>query len=47
VSQLGTTLEGIEALVGEGKLEPVKAGRHVRLDRAAVDALANDRFGSS
>ena len=47
VSQLGTTLEGIEALVAEGKLDPVKAGRHVRLDRAAVDALANDRFGTS
>ena len=46
VSQLGTTLEGIEALVSEGKLDPVKAGRHVRLDRAAVEALVKDRAGS-
>ena len=46
VSQLGTTLEGIEALVAEGKLDPVKAGRHVRLDRAAVEALVKDRAGS-
>ena len=45
VIQLGTTLEGIEALVSEGKLDPVKAGRHVRLDRAAVEALAKDRAG--
>ncbi|MDO8680786.1 MAG: excisionase family DNA-binding protein, partial [Acidobacteriota bacterium] len=42
VSQLGSTLEGIEALVSEGKLDPVKAGRHVRLERAAVDALAKN-----
>ena len=44
VTQLGTTLEGIESLVSEGKLDPVKAGRHVRLERAAVDALAKDRL---
>ena len=44
VSQLGTTLEGIEALVSDGKLDPVKAGRHVRLERAAVDALVKDRL---
>lgn len=37
---LKTDLEGIEKLVGEGKLDPVRAGRHVRLERAAVDALA-------
>lgn len=45
VRQLGTTLEGIEALVSEGKLDPVKAGRHVRLERAAVNALVKDRLG--
>lgn len=39
VAQLGTTLEGIEKLVSEGRLDPVKAGRHVRLERTAVDAL--------
>lgn len=38
--RLGTTLDGIETLVAEGKLEPVKAGRHVRLERAAVEMLA-------
>ncbi|MEW6323428.1 MAG: diguanylate cyclase [Acidobacteriota bacterium] len=37
---LGTDLEGIERLVGDGRLEPVQAGRHIRLDRAAVLALA-------
>jgi diguanylate cyclase (GGDEF)-like protein/excisionase family DNA binding protein len=42
-AQLGTNLEGIEALVAEGKLEPVKAGRHVRLERAAVEAMARLR----
>ena len=46
VAQLGTTLEGIEALVSEGKLDPVKAGRHVRLERAAVEALVKDLAGS-
>ena len=44
VTQLGTTLEGIEALVSEGRLDPVKTGRHVRLERAAVDALAKEMF---
>ena len=39
-ARLGTTLEGIEKLVAEGTLDPVKAGRHVRLERAAVEALA-------
>jgi excisionase family DNA binding protein len=39
-SRLGITLEGIEQLVAEGKLDPIKAGRHVRLERAAVEALA-------
>jgi excisionase family DNA binding protein len=37
---LNTTLEGIERLVGEGKLDPVTAGRHVRLERAVVEELA-------
>ena len=46
VSQLGTTLKGVEALVSEGKLDPVKAGRHVRLERAVVEALAKDLPGS-
>jgi len=46
VSQLRTTLEGIEALVSEGKLDPVKAGRHVRLERAAVEALAKEQAGT-
>ncbi len=40
---LGTDLDGIEILVGEGRLEPIKAGRHVRLERAAVEALAGER----
>jgi diguanylate cyclase (GGDEF)-like protein/excisionase family DNA binding protein len=39
-SRLGITLEGIEQLVAEGKLDPIKAGRHVRLERAAVEAMA-------
>ena len=38
--RLGTTVEGIERLVAEGTLDPIKAGRHVRLERAAVEALA-------
>lgn len=38
--RLGTTLDGIESLVAEGKLEPIKAGRHVRLERAVVEAMA-------
>ena len=37
---LKTDLQGIEKLVTEGKLDPVNAGRHVRLERAAVEALA-------
>jgi excisionase family DNA binding protein len=37
---LQTNVEGIEKLVATGALDPVNAGRHVRLDRAAVNALA-------
>jgi diguanylate cyclase (GGDEF)-like protein/excisionase family DNA binding protein len=37
---LNTDLEGIERLVGEGRLEPITAGRHVRLEREAVLRLA-------
>jgi diguanylate cyclase (GGDEF)-like protein/excisionase family DNA binding protein len=37
---LNTNLEGIEKLVADGRLDPVNAGRHVRLDRAAVEGLA-------
>ena len=37
---LGTDLEGIERLVGDGKLEPINAGRHVRLERDVVARLA-------
>ena len=37
---LHTNVEGIEKLVAEGKLDPVNAGRYVRLDRAAVEAVA-------
>ena len=37
---LGTSLEGIERLVGDGKLEPINAGRHVRLERDVVARLA-------
>ncbi len=40
---LKTDLQGIEKLVAEGRLDPVNAGRHVRLDREAVDALAKER----
>lgn len=40
---LGTNLEGIEGLVADGRLEPVNAGRHVRLERAVVEALARER----
>lgn len=36
---LNTDLHGIERLVGDGTLEPVQAGRHVRLERAAVQRL--------
>lgn len=38
---LKTDIEGIEKLVAEGQLDPVNAGRHVRLEREAVEALAN------
>lgn len=37
---LNTTIEGIEKYVASGALDPVTAGRHVRLERAAVEALA-------
>lgn len=37
---LQTTIEGIEKLVAEGRLDPVNAGRHVRLEREAVEAIA-------
>ena len=37
---LNTDLQGINKLVAEGRLDPVNAGRHVRLERAAVEALA-------
>ncbi len=40
---LGTNIEGIEKLVADGRLDPVNAGRHVRLERRAVEALAADR----
>lgn len=37
---LRTDIAGIERLVGAGRLDPITAGRHVRLDRAAVHAQA-------
>lgn len=37
---LKTDIQGIEKLVAEGKLDPVNAGRHVRLEREAVEVLA-------
>ena len=37
---LRTDIQGIEKLVAEGRLDPVTAGRHVRLEREAVQALA-------
>lgn len=40
---LQTDIQGIEKLVAEGQLDPVNAGRHVRLEREAVEALATDR----
>jgi diguanylate cyclase (GGDEF)-like protein len=40
---LHTNVEGIEKLVAEGALDPVNAGRYVRLDRAAVEALIRPR----
>ena len=36
---LQTNVEGIEKLVAEGALDPVNAGRYVRLERKAVEAL--------
>jgi diguanylate cyclase (GGDEF)-like protein len=36
---LQTDVEGIERLVADGRLDPVNAGRYVRLERAAVEAL--------
>ena len=39
---LRTDLQGIEQLVAEGRLDPVTAGRHVRLERDAVKAIAPD-----
>ena len=38
---LDTDIEGIDRLVAEGRLDPVHAGQHVRLERQAVEALAN------
>jgi diguanylate cyclase (GGDEF)-like protein/excisionase family DNA binding protein len=38
---LDTSIQGIEKLVADGTLDPVTSGRHVRLDRKAVEALAN------
>ncbi|HEX6163071.1 MAG TPA: diguanylate cyclase [Vicinamibacterales bacterium] len=43
-AMLRTDLKGIEKLVADGKLDPVTAGRHVRLEREAVEALANTRM---
>jgi excisionase family DNA binding protein len=40
---LKTDIQGIEKLVAEGKLDPVNAGRHVRLERDAVEALAKSQ----
>ncbi|MGE3188200.1 MAG: diguanylate cyclase, partial [Vicinamibacterales bacterium] len=40
---LDTDIAGIERLVGEGRLEPITAGRHVRLERVSVEALARER----
>jgi len=37
---LQTNVEGIEKHVADGALDPVNAGRYVRLERAAVEALA-------
>jgi len=45
-ARLGTTLEGIEALVAEGRLDPIKAGRHVRLERAVVEAMVRAGSGA-
>jgi len=45
-ARLGTTLEGIEALVAQGRLDPIKAGRHVRLERAVVEAMVRAGSGA-
>ena len=37
---LDTDIEGIDRLVAEGRLDPVNAGQHVRLERQAVEDLA-------
>ena len=39
---LRTDLQGIEKLVAEGRLDPVTAGRHVRLERDAVKKLSGE-----
>lgn len=39
---LRTDIQGIERLVAEGRLDPVTTGRHVRLERDAVTALARE-----
>ena len=39
---LRTDLQGIEKLVAEGRLDPVTAGGHVRLERDAVKKLSGD-----
>ena len=39
---LNTDIQGIDRLVAEGRLESVSAGRHVRLERRAVEAFAKD-----
>jgi diguanylate cyclase (GGDEF)-like protein/excisionase family DNA binding protein len=38
---LNTDIDGVDKLVADGRLDPVRAGRHVRLERQAVEALAN------
>ena len=42
---LRTDIQGIEKLVAEGDLDPVNAGRHVRLVRVAVEELASRSRG--
>ena len=37
---LNINIEGIDRLVAEGRLDPVNAGRHVRLEREAVQKLS-------
>lgn len=37
---LKTDIQGIERLVAEGRLDPISAGRHMRLEREAVKAIA-------